>query len=195
MLDDAGLEYVKIVASNQLDEYVIKSLKNQGASIDIYGVGTNLVTGAPDGALGGVYKMSEFDGEPRIKLSETILKVSLPHRKQVYRMFDKEGMFYGADVVVMATEKEVGEMLHPFDTTKSLNLESLPREPLLAVVMENGNRTKPKRSVAEIAAFARERMSKLPDEYKRFHNPHIYKIGLSRKLKETRDRMIMEHKG
>ncbi|MEO8932842.1 MAG: nicotinate phosphoribosyltransferase, partial [Xanthomarina sp.] len=99
ILDAANLEYVKIVASNQLDEFVIKSLKEQGAPIDIFGVGTNLVTGNPDAALGGVYKLSEIDGEPRIKLSENIEKVSLPFRKQVYRMFDKNGMFYGADAV------------------------------------------------------------------------------------------------
>src|SRR5690554_4103519 len=83
MLDDAGLEYVKIVASNQLDEYVIKSFRNQGAAIDIYGVGTNLLTGACDAALGGVYRMSEFNDDPRIKRSATILKVSLPLRKHV----------------------------------------------------------------------------------------------------------------
>lgn len=194
ILDDAGLEYVKIVASNQLDEYVIKSLKVQGAPIDIYGVGTNLVTGAPDAALGGVYKLSEYNGKPRIKLSETIFKVSLPHRKQVYRMLDENGMFYGADMVAMASEKEVEEMLHPFDNTKSLNLKWLQREPLLEVVMKNGKRTQAKRSVSEIAAYAKDRMSKLPVEYKRFRNPHIYKIGLSPKLKETRDRLVMEHK-
>src|SRR5690606_2970740 len=118
----SNLGYVKIVASNQLDEYVIKSLKEQGAPIDIYGVGTNLATGKPDAALDGVYKLSEFNGEPRIKLSENIIKVSLPYKKQVYRMLDQNGMFYGADAVARASEQNVEEMTHTYDATKSLNL-------------------------------------------------------------------------
>src|SRR5690606_20010097 len=122
MLDDADLGYVKIVASNQLDEYVIKSLKDQGAPIDIYGVGTNLVTGKPDAAIDGVYKLSEYNGEPRIKLSENIIKVSLPSKKQVYRMLDKNGMFYGADAVAIYDEENVARMEHSFDANKSLEL-------------------------------------------------------------------------
>ncbi len=106
MLDDSGLEYVKIVASNQLDEYVINSLNEQNAPIDVYGVGTNLVTGKPDAALDGVYKLSEYNGEPRIKLSENIIKVSLPSRKQVYRIIDENGMFYGADAIGLASEEK-----------------------------------------------------------------------------------------
>src|SRR5690554_7005658 len=107
ILDEANLDYVKIVVSNQLDEYVIKSLKEQGAPIDIYGVGTNLVTGKPDAALDGVYKLSEYNGEPRIKISENIIKISLPSRKQVYRMIDQNGMFYGADAIALYSEGKV----------------------------------------------------------------------------------------
>ena len=167
ILDDANLEYVKIVASNQLDEYVIKSLKEQGAPIDIYGVGTNLVTGSPDASLGGVYKLSEFNGEPRIKLSEDIVKVSLPYKKQVYRMLDENGMFYGADAVARFTEDKV---------------------------MEHGKKVNPPRTVTEIAAYSKSRLEKLPEEYKRFQNPHIYKIGISTKLKLERDALVQTHK-
>lgn len=194
MLDDADLGYVKIVASNQLDEYVIKSLKEQGAPIDIFGVGTNLVTGKPDAALDGVYKLSEFNGDPRIKLSENIIKVSLPYKKQVYRMLDKNGMFYGADAVAISSEAHVEQMEHPFDTTKSLNLNRFEHEPLLHKVMENGKKVNAPRTVAEIAAYSKSRLEKLPEEYKRFQNPHIYKIGLSSKLKQERDRLVLKHK-
>lgn len=194
MLDGAGLDYVKIVASNQLDEYVIKSLKDQGAPIDIYGVGTNLVTGNPDAALGGVYKLSEYNGEPRIKLSENIEKVSLPFQKQVYRMIDEKGMFYGADVVTINSENEVKEMFHPFDNTKHLDLTRFKHEPLLEVVMRNGKRTQSPRSVMEIKEFSQERLKQLPDEYKRFQNPHIYKIGLSEKLKDVRNELVMSYR-
>ena len=99
LLDEAGLQYVKIAASNQLDEYVIRSLLEQDAPIDILGVGTNLVIGSPDAALDGVYKLSFSDGKPRIKISESIVKVTLPHRKQVFRVRDKQGKCIGADVV------------------------------------------------------------------------------------------------
>lgn len=194
ILDDAHLEYVKIVASNQLDEYVIKSLKEQGAPIDIYGVGTNLVTGKPDAALDGVYKLSEYNGDPRIKLSENIIKVSLPYKKQVYRMLDKNGMFYGADAVAMHKEGDITQMEHPFDATKSLNLNAFKHEPLLEKVMENGERILPSRSVSEIAQYSLSRLDLLPDEYKRFQNPHIYKIGLSSQLKEERDQLVNDHK-
>ncbi|MFB9075177.1 hypothetical protein ACFFX0_29975 [Citricoccus parietis] len=85
MLDEAGLDYVKITASNQLDEWVIKSLLEQGAAIDVFGVGTSLVTAPPDAALDGVYKLAFADGKPRIKISENLKKVSLPGKKQVFR--------------------------------------------------------------------------------------------------------------
>ena len=88
MLDDAGLNYVKITASNQLDEYVIKSLLDQQAPIDVFGVGTSLVTGPPDAALDGVYKLAYANGKPRIKLSENLQKITLPHKKQVYRILN-----------------------------------------------------------------------------------------------------------
>lgn len=194
ILDDADLGYVKIVASNQLDEYVIKSLKEQGAPIDIFGVGTNLVTGKPDAAMDGVYKLSEYNGEPRIKLSENMIKVSLPHKKQVYRMLDKNGMFYGADAVTIFSEEKVEEMEHSFDNTKSLKLNRFDHELLLEKVMENGKKTGPSRSVREIAAYSQSRLEKLPEEYKRFQNAHIYKIGLSPKLKQERDKLVLKHK-
>ena len=194
ILDEANLSYVKIVASNQLDEYVIKSLKEQEAPIDIFGVGTNLVTGSPDAALDGVYKLSEYDGEPRIKLSENIIKVSLPYKKQVYRMLDDKNMFYGADAVTLYKEGEVAKIEHPFDATKGLNLETFKQEALLEKVMENGKKIVPSRSVSEIAEYSQSRLAQLPNEYKRFQNPHIYKIGLSLKLKQDRDKLVNEHK-
>lgn len=193
MLDDANLEYVKIVASNQLDEFVINSLKEQGAPIDIFGVGTNLVTGKPDASLGGVYKLSEFNGEPRIKLSENIIKTTLPFKKQVYRMLDENGMFYGADAIALASEDKINNMFHPFDRTKSLELDRFQHEPLLERVMEDGKRLFPEQSTSEIAEYSKSRLALLPPEYKRFQNPHTYKVGLSSNLKEERDRLVNAH--
>lgn len=193
LLDAAQLQYVKIAVSNQLDEYVIKSLLEQGAPIDIFGVGTNLVTGRPDAALDGVYKLSEYNGHPRIKLSDNVIKISLPSKKQVYRTIDARGFFYGADAIGLASEKEILNMHHPLDPDKQLNIASLRREPLLKKVMEKGSRTIQRPKVGEIAGFLKERLAMLPEEYKRFQNPHTYKIGLSARLKQVRDRLRAEH--
>ena len=194
LLDDAGLDYVKIAASNQLDEFVIKSLLEQQAPIDIFGVGTNLVTGNPDAALDGVYKLSWSGGKPRIKISESIIKVTLPHKKQVYRVKNSEGKCVGADVVGLDTEDHISEMFHPFEPYKTMQIGDFPHEPLLQEVMIDGEINIPKRSLQEIADYSLQRLSELPIEYKRFNNPHIYKIGISKELKDLRDELIQKSK-
>ncbi|MCG9971313.1 nicotinate phosphoribosyltransferase [Christiangramia crocea] len=194
MLDDAGLEYVKIAASNQLDENVIKSLLEQQAPIDVFGVGTNLVTGDPDGALDGVYKLSWSNGKPRIKISESIVKVTLPHKKQVFRIKDKNNRCIGADAVGLRDQNHIGEMFHPFEPYKSMKIDDYEQEPLLKKVMENGKVLIEKRSLAEISEYSLSRLSELPIEYKRFNNPHIYKIGISTQLREEREKLIQSHK-
>ncbi len=195
MLDDAGLDYVKIAASNQLDEKVIESLLNQNAPIDLFGVGTNLVTGQPDGALDGVYKLAYSNKEPRLKLSESIEKINLPGRKQVYRLLHPDGLFYGGEAVALTDETNFDIMHHPIDLHKSLPLGGFSKEPLLEKIVEKGKRLTAPKKLEEIADFSRKQLNKLPREYKRFENPHIYKIGLSATLKEERDRLVKEHKG
>lgn len=196
MLDDAGLQDVKIVASNQLDEYLIKSLKEQNAPIDIFGVGTSLVTGEPDAALDGVYKLAMSDGKPRLKISENSSKITLPGKKQVYRLFNGEGNFYGGDVVTMNDEdvNNIDIMHHPFEPLKSLNIKHLKKEPLLYKVMENGEITTPGRKPDEIAEYSRSRLALLPDEFKRFDNPHVYKIGISPGLKELKNNLLDKYR-
>lgn len=193
MLDEAGLEYVKIAASNQLDEYVIRSLISQEAPIDIYGVGTNLVTGNPDANLDGVYKLCYSNGHPRIKFSENIQKMNLPHQKQVFRILNADGSFYGADAVGLSDETTVDRMHHPFDEINQLSLEGFSMIPLLHQVMKGGNRITDPVSWRESKNFHQEQLKKLPQEYKRFDNPHIYKIGISTLLKTERDRLIEAH--
>ena len=194
MLNEAGLDYVKIAVSNQLDEYIIKSLLEQQAPIDIFGVGTSLVTGFPDAALDGVYKLSFANGKPRIKLSENVSKITLPHRKQVYRILDNDDKLIGADVVTLADEQDVEIMHHPLYPLKSLSVKKYNKEPLLQKVMENGVRLSKPHSLSEIAQYSRERLKNLPEEYKRFNYPHVYKVGLSDKLQNERDRLIEEYK-
>jgi nicotinate phosphoribosyltransferase len=191
LLDQAGLHYVKIVVSNQLDELLIKSLLDQGAPINAFGVGTNLVTGQQNPALDGVYKLSWLDGEPRLKISENVTKTSLPGIKKVVRYTDPEGFFY-ADGVLLEDEKSIEYIHHPhFPEQKSRVAHCFP-ESLLFKVMEEGKRLV-SLSVQEAAAYAKERLTKLSPERKRFENPHIYKVGMSQKLMETRNQLIQKY--
>jgi len=192
-LDAAGLNYVRIVASNLLDEYVIKSLIDQGAPIDLFGVGTKLVTGVPDGALDGVYKLSVFDGQPRMKLSDNISKTTLPGRKQVARFTDEQGCFM-ADAIQLVDERLPERMFHPFDPEKSLDLSRYQDKELLVKVMEKGKRLQVKSDVQAIAAYVRERLALLPPEHKRFEYPHVYKVGLSQKLLALRNDLIHHYR-
>jgi nicotinate phosphoribosyltransferase len=194
MLDEAGLNYVKIAASNQLDEYVIKSLREQQAPIDLFGVGTSLIIGRPDAAIDGVYKLSEHNGKPSIKLSETIEKITVPAKKQVFRVADDQGQWTGADVIALRGEEKIEKMYAPFDPLKSLDLSQCQTQPILNRVMENGKRVQAPRSLSELAQFTQAQLQLLPNEYKRFDNPHIYKVGLSKRLHQLRNQLIEKHK-
>ena len=128
----------------------------------------------------------------RLKLSEDIVKINLPGKKQVYRLRKDDGKFYGGDAVALAEEdkEEIQVMHHPSDPIQSLRLNRFDKEPLLHKVIENGDRITAPKKTSEIAEYSRKRLNKLPEEFKRFENPHVYKIGLSENLKETRDRLV-----
>ena len=194
MLDEAGLNDVKITVSNQLDEWVIKSLQDQHAPIDIFGVGTSLVTAPPDAALDGVYKLAHADGKPRIKLSENLKKITLPDKKQIYRTYLNDENLFDADVVCLQDEKEPTMMHHPFEPDKSLSLAGRKQEPLLHLVMQNGKRGNAPIPLKDIARYAQKRLRMLPEEHKRFHNPHTYKVGISEQLRNERDELKKLHK-
>lgn len=193
-LDEAGLTEVKIAASNQLDEYVIKSLKDQNGPIDVFGVGTNLVIGNPDGALDGVYKLAFANGEPRIKLSENLSKLTLPHRKQVFRMRNSKGELTGSDAVAMENETSITNINHPFDVSKSVEFSNCTAEALLKKVMSEGEICIENKSLSEIKSYSQSRLSELPEEFLRFENPHIYKVGITDKLMEERDKLRSKYK-
>jgi len=194
MLDEAGLSYVKIAVSNQLDEYVIRSLNEQQAPIDFFGVGTHLVTGQPDAALDGVYKLSALNGQPRMKISDTLIKSTLPGKKKVVRYSNGEGGFL-ADAIVLEEEQQIDCMYHPFEKEKHFKVSGLRQEELFIKVMKDGEIVVDQKTVEEIAEFSRQRLTLLPDEHKRFEYPHIYKVGISKKLMETRDSMVRQFRG
>lgn len=189
VLDRAGLEYVQIVASNQLDEFVIKSLIEQGAPIDAFGVGTALVTGKGEGALDGVYKLAMINGEPSLKISENITKTTLPGKKNIYRFRDESGMF-AADGIALEEDKSVDIIYHPFEPEKSLNVSEYKKELILKKVMEKGRIITETKSPEMISKFVQTRLSYLPAEHKRFMNPHIYRVGISNRLLDLREQLI-----
>lgn len=190
-LDDAGLPYVKIVASNQLDEYIIKSLIEQNAPIDWFGVGTSLVTGKSDAALDGVYKLSLINNRPTLKLSEDLIKVTLPGEKKVIRYFNNSNKFY-ADAIVLANEEEheIHTIFHPQHPERNTPVEGLKSETIVKKVVDNGKVIINEKSVAEISGYRKFRVSQLPDEHKRFEYPHLYKVGLSKSLMNLRNDII-----
>jgi nicotinate phosphoribosyltransferase len=189
MLDEANLEYVKIIASNQLNEHVVKSLlKDQNAPIDAFGIGTELITGKSDAALDGVYKLTGLNGRPKMKISENIEKVTLPCKKQVYRCFDSYGIFY-RDAILLAEEKpdEATSIFHPLYPERNTKIDHLRKEPLLQTVVKNGEIIAEQKRADEIHQYLLKRAALLPEEHKRFISPHIYKVGISEKLMETRN--------
>ncbi len=187
-LDDAGLDYVKIAASNQLDERLIKSLISQDAPIDLFGVGTRLVTGNESPALDGVYKLSSVNDEPKLKISENVEKITLPGKKHVIRYFDKSGRFYG-DGILLHDEDNVDTIYHPYYKAKHSTVTNMESEELLHLSMKNGKVTDKLPTARESAAYAGKQLEKLNPEHKRFENPHIYKIGISEKLMQLRDNL------
>lgn len=193
MLDEAGMEKVKILVSNQLDEHVIKSLNEQEAPIDAFGVGTQLITGRDDAALDGVYKLSQWGGKPTLKISENIEKIILPANKKLYRYFDEKGMMY-ADGIALEDEGKIKRIFHPHDSRKSSEAQSYRRENLHQQVMTGGQISTEKKSPEEVNAYVRARLSSLPEEHLRFENPHIYKVGISQSLLKLRDQLIEEKK-
>jgi len=193
MLDENGLDYVKIFVSNQLDEYIIKSLIEQDAPVDGFGVGTKLVTGGDDAALDGVYKLSEFNNAPQVKISDNLEKMTLPGKKNILRFYDDQNMYYG-DAIVLEEERDIDIMHHPYQSGKSCNLKNYRNVRLLMKVMENGEIITPGKTIKEISQNVREKLSELPDEHKRFENPHIYKVGISEKLLNLRNKLVDEIK-
>jgi nicotinate phosphoribosyltransferase len=199
-LDQAGLADARIVASNELDEHIIHQLITQGAPIDTWGVGTNLVTGAGDPALTGVYKMVAREGRegwiPTIKVSNNPEKVTLPGIKQVWRFSNGEGSPI-ADLICLEEETLAAGATytfhHPMGDYRSFTLADYEEmTPLLGLRMKEGRIVGDKPDLAVLQARARRELDRLDDTYKRLINPHLYKVSLSDTLSELKARLIRE---
>jgi nicotinate phosphoribosyltransferase len=192
MLNEAGLDYVQIVASNDLDEYIIETLQYQGAAIDAYGVGTNLVTARDCPALGGVYKLIEIEGEPRIKISENVAKITLPGRKSLYRYTDPQTGQFVIDGVSLHAEPVPGHLKHPFLPFKETAVAGLKAEPLLEPVFQGGRPLIQPADLATVREHVQHQMTHLAEEHKRLKNPHTYRVGISDGLATLRDELMKQ---
>ena len=203
MLDEAGFPNAKIFASGDLDEEVIWDLKAQGAAINVWGVGTRMITSMDNPALGGVYKLSaeEVNGkfEPRIKISENPAKITNPGVKRLYRFYDRLSGKALADLIALEGEDfSSGEPLEIFDpenTWKKMTLCDYEVRPLLTPIFENGRLVYTLPTLAEISAYTKHEMDTFWDEYKRLHSPHRYKVDLSKPLYELKRDMLEERRG
>lgn len=203
MLDDAGLSYVKVVASNDLDEHLILSLKQQDAKIDVWGIGTKLVTAYDQPALGAVYKLSavEKNGtwENKIKLSEQVAKMNNPGIQQVRRFND--GRQYVGDMIydqrntsIADGSKKKALMIDPMDVTrrKILNTEKLNFDDLLVPVFKEGKSVYKLPAIGDIRQRHVEQLAMLDSTVKRFVNPHIYPVGLEEQLFLSKTDLILK---
>ena len=187
MLDEAGFPSAKICASGDLDEYSIRSLKQQGAKIDLWGVGTKLITSADLPALGGVYKLAAvYEGEreiPKIKLSDTTEKITNPGLEEVYRIYDKKTEKAVADYIVRSgetiDESAPLELVHPTENWKRKTVSNFTARKLRETLVKGGKRVSPSPSLSEIAAYFKAESARFWEEYKRQDVPHIYKVDLS----------------
>ncbi|MBP2019305.1 nicotinate phosphoribosyltransferase [Symbiobacterium terraclitae] len=204
VLDDAGFKDAKIIASGDLDEYVIRDLKLQKAPIDMWGVGTNMVVAADQPALGGVYKLAAVEENgtwsPRIKVSENPEKVTHPGGpKQLIRFRSRETGYYLADLLMLPDEPlpkpdEPFLIFDPVHTWKRTCLRNFTVENLLVTYVRGGKRALPEQSPAEVTAAARARVNtqreRFYEEIQRLTNPADYKVDLSEPLWKLKMQML-----
>ena len=203
MLDEAGFTDAVISASNDLDEYVIQSLKLQGATITSWGVGTNLITAKDNPAFGGVYKLAAIqdkDGTfiPKIKLSENSEKVTNPGNKKIYRIYDKESGKIKADLICMddevCSEEEPMRLFSPTEPWKKTRLEpgTYTLRELMVPIFKQGECVYESPKVMDIRAYCLQEQDTLWEETKRFVNPHKVYVDLSQKLYDTKISLLDE---
>lgn len=202
MLDDAGYPDCSIVASNSLDEYIIRDMLLQGAKVDSFGVGERLITSSSSPVLGGVYKLCavEKDGEiiPKIKLSENVQKITTPGNKRVYRLYDRESGKAAADLITLASENvddsRPYELFDPDFTWKRKTLTNYTARELLEPLFRKGECVYKERNIEEIKSYCREQIDTLWDEVTRFENPHNYYVDLSQQLWDVKHELLRKNK-
>lgn len=199
MLDEAGYPDCKIVASNSLDEYLIRDMLIQGAKVDLYGVGERLITSKSSAVLDGVYKLvavEDMQGNitPKIKISENVQKITNPHFKKVYRLYDNSNFKAVADLLCVYDEvvdnTQPIEIFDPNYTWKRQILENYTARELLIPIFAGGKQVYEKPSLEEIRAHCERELNTMWDSVLRFENPHEHYVDLSQKLWNIKQELL-----
>lgn len=202
MLDKAGYEDCKIVASNSLDEYIIRDLFFQDAKVDSFGVGERLITSKNSPVFDGVYKLAAVEKNniiiPKIKISENVEKITNPHFKKVYRLISNDTNKAIADLITVYDEKVPEGPIEIFDpevTWKRQMVDNYHVQELLVQVIKDGEVIYETPSMKDIQEYCKSQVKELWDEVKRFENPHNYYVDLSQKLWDIKDDLLKKGKG
>lgn len=197
ILDEAGYKDCKICATNSLDEYLITSLIEQKAKVDLFGVGENLITAKSDAVFGGVYKLvaMEKEGEiiPKIKISENVEKITNPSFKKVCRFYCKKTNYALADIIMLKDEKNPEGEYEIFDqhnTWKKKKLNNYYVKELQEKIFENGKLIYKSPTLKEIAEYAKQQLNTIWDEVKRLNNPQKYYVDLSQELYDLKTELL-----
>ncbi|CAH1851744.1 nicotinate phosphoribosyltransferase [Convivina praedatoris] len=193
-LDKAGFPHAKIYASNDLDENTILNLKIQGAKIDVWGIGTKLITAYDQPALGAVYKMVSINGNNTIKLSNNVGKISTPGKKQIWRITDrKDGKSEGDYLTFYGEDPNNSDSLDMFDPNHpviSKTVRDFVAKPILHDIFVNGQLVYDLPDVFAIKEFSKRSLGSLWDEYKRILNPQTYPVDLAQDLYDAKINLI-----
>ena len=198
MLDEAGWESCTITLSNALDEYKIEALLRQGAKVDSFGVGERMITASSEPVFGGVYKLmavEDPDGtiHPKIKISENVVKITVPSFKRVYRFYGADGKAE-ADYMTLRHETvddtKPLEIFDPDNTWKRKTMENFTARELQVPIFLNGELVYDLPTLEEIRAYCKKEVDTLWDEVKRFDNPHQYYVDFSQELWDLRDELL-----
>lgn len=197
ILDKAGFEDCKICGTNALDEYVITSILDEGAKIDLFGVGENLITAKSNPVFGGVYKLVAIEKNgniiPKIKISNNTIKITNPGFKKVYRFYDKTTNKALADVITLHNEIIPENEYTIFDSTSPWKKKTLTNyivRPLQELIFDNGNLVYNSPDLKTIAQNAKQELDTLWNEVKRIKNPHKYYVDLSQNLWDLKNKLL-----
>lgn len=200
MLDAAGYPDCKIVASNSLDEHIIRDLIKQGAKVDSFGVGERLITASSEPVFGGVYKLcaTEENGviTPKIKISENVIKITNPHYKKIYRIFDNKTGKAEADLICLHDEKidetKPLELFDPDYTWKRKTVTDFTAKELQVPVFIGGKRVYQPPQIDEIKKYCADQINTLWESVLRFENPHTYYVDLSQELWNIKHKLLAD---
>ena len=203
MLDEAGWPECQISVSNSLDERLIQNLFLQGAQIDMFGVGERMIPAKSEPVFGGVYKLTAVENDkgeiiPKIKCSENVEKITIPHFKKVYRLYNRDNDKAIADYMTVhdevVDENEPLMLFDPYATWKTKNVCNFEARELLVPVFLNGKKVYQSPTLKDIQAYCKQQVNTLWDEIKRFDNPQTYYVDLSQKLWDIQQELLRKNR-